>query len=243
MFSNSNTSVAIESLTNGIDRMLAEADDVPADGGLSVTAEPLVPTVNRQSLLTVHGWPKRYVDPIELEGDEWKLTFANAMPYVERGGIVIFHGTRGPGKTRMAAEIARSGRFPADVVKGKGAAGIPQDPKRTALYRTAMEFFVEVRSSYRKNSETSEKAIIDRLAGAGLLVLDELQERGESPFEDRLLTHLIDRRYGAMLPTILIANYTREEFTQALGASAIDRFRECGKRFEFTWESYRRTGR
>jgi len=226
-------------ITGWIDRMLADLPDEHEQGDLPGTDTPEAPRPKLPSLMTVHGWPKRYVDPIEPEGGDWKATFAMALPYVEKGGIVMFHGPRGPGKTRMAAEIARMSRFPADEVKGKGPDGAPQAIKRTAVYRTAMEFFVEVRSSYNRTSDVTEKAIIDFLANVGLLVLDELQERGDTKFEDRLLTHLIDRRYGAMLPTILIANYTKEEFTAALGQSVISRYQECGQRFEFTWSSYR----
>jgi hypothetical protein len=234
----------VEILTPGIDRMLAEAEDeheqAELPGGI---ADPSEPQVNRARLLTAHGWPKRYVDPIEPEGGEWKAGFALMLPVIESGGIGLLHGKRGNGKTRMAAEIARMARFPHDVAKGKGPAGASQDPKRTPLYRTAMEFFVDVRSTYNKASETTEKKLIEHLASVGLLVIDELQERGESAFEDRLLTHLIDRRYGAMLPTILIANLTLEELTRQLGPSIVDRYRECGRRLEFTWDSYRGTKR
>jgi DNA replication protein DnaC len=82
--------------------------------------------------------------------------------------------------------------------------------------------------------------IIDRMTEPGLLVIDELQERGETAFEDRLLTHLIDARYGAKRPTILIANLSKDELGKSLGPSIVDRASENGRRIDFTWNSYRR---
>lgn len=233
-----------DSFTASIDRLLEAAPDEHEQANLpGDVADPSAPPRETRKLMTVHGWPKRYVDPIDPEGGEWKASFALASPIVEQGGIVILHGKRGAGKTRMSAEIARANRFPFDELKGNGKIGANNEPKRTALYRTAMDFFVDVRSTYRKNSETSEKEVIAHLASVGLLVLDELQERGESGFEDRLLTHLIDKRYAACLPTILIANLTQPEIGPTLGPSIVDRFHENGRRIEFTWDSYRRAKR
>ena len=107
-------------------------------------------------------------------------------------------------------------------------------------YRTAMRFFLEVRATFRKCSERSEIEVIDELTGSSLLILDEIQERGETPFEDRLLTHVIDARYAAMKPTILIANLTKAELSASLGESIVSRAQENGKSIEFNWESYRK---
>ena len=109
----------------------------------------------------------------------------------------------------------------------------------SSRYRTAMRFFLEVRATFRKNSESSEMEVIDELAKSDLLILDEIQERGETPFEDRLLTHVIDARYAAMKPTILIANLSKSDLAESLGKSIVDRARENGKSIEFTWPSYR----
>jgi DNA replication protein DnaC len=152
---------------------------------------------------------------------------------IEDGGILILHGKRGTGKTQMAAEIARSKRFPFDAVNGP-------ERKRSAHYQTAMRFFLTVRATFKKGSTKTELEIIDQMTAPGLLIIDEFQERGETPFEDRLITHLIDARYGACRPTILIANLTKEELGKALGPSIVDRASENGRRIDFTWNSYRR---
>ncbi|WP_193211441.1 ATP-binding protein [Luteolibacter marinus] len=191
-----------------------------------------------------HGWPDRYTGDLDdPHGGEWRAAYAVLSPVIERGGIGLLHGKRGAGKTRMAAEIARSGRFPRDRTAGVKLTGGPIEKTRTAVYRTAMSFFLDVRATYKKDSPVSERDVIEDLKRPGLLVIDELQERGETAFENRLLTHLIDARYGAMRPTIIIANLTAKELGETLGPSIVDRVFEDGKRIDFTWESYRRAGR
>lgn len=174
------------------------------------------------ALRGVTGWPDRYREAVETppRGEEWLAAFEVAKEAVQKNGIVVFYGKRGGGKTRMAAELA--------VIAGM------------SRYRTAMRFFLTVRATFRKDSERTELEVIDELATTPLLVLDEIQERGETGFEDRLLTHLIDARYAANLPTILIANLTRKELSASLGDSIVSRAQENGKSIEFTWESYRK---
>lgn len=219
------------SLTSTIDKMLAEMDDMPEDESPVIADSPALPS-NR--LLSAFGWLDRYIEPLEApEGGGWLAGVALGCPVIESGGILVLHGKRGTGKTQMAAEIARTKRFPFD-------AGTKADPKRSAHYQTAMRFFLTVRATFKKGSDKTELEIIDRMTEPGLLVIDELQERGETAFEDRLLTHLIDARYGAKRPTILIANLTKDELGKSLGPSIVDRIRENGRCIDFTWNSYRR---
>jgi hypothetical protein len=205
------------------------------------------PEEARRSWHPIHakdGWPDRYTGELDdPEGGEWRAAFALLAPVIERGGIALLHGKRGAGKTRMAAEIARSGRFPHDRTAGAKLTGGPVERTRTAVYRTAMGFFLDVRATYKKDSQETERDVIAALTRPGLLVIDELQERGETAFENRLLTHLVDARYGAMRPTIIIANLTAKELGETLGPSIVDRVFEDGKRIDFTWDSYRRAGR
>jgi DNA replication protein DnaC len=219
------------SITPEIDRLLAElpeADEAEA----AAPPEPTVMAPNR--LLSAFGWPDRYIEPLDTpEGGEWLAGITLAAPVIEQGGILVLHGKRGTGKTQMAAEIARSKRFPFDASNGL-------ERKRSAHYQTAMRFFLTVRATFKKGSDKTELEIIDRMTEPGLLVIDELQERGETAFEDRLLTHLIDARYGACRPTILIANLSKEELGKSLGPSIVDRIHENGRCIDFTWSSYRR---
>jgi DNA replication protein DnaC len=167
------------------------------------------------------GWEARYAQAVKTapHGAEWLAAYESAQQVVRSNGILVLYGGRGGGKTRMAAELA--------VMVG------------SSRYRTAMRFFLDVRATFKRNSDRSELEVIDELAKAELLILDEIQERGETAFEDRLLTHVIDARYAAMRPTIIIANLTKGAIVDALGPSICDRARENGKSIEFSWESFR----
>ena len=176
----------------------------------------------RQALAKSTGWPAKAltdVQTIPLKGDKWLERFEKAKAVIANDGILILFGGRGPGKSRMAAELA--------VIQGQ------------ADYITAMGFFLDVRATYNRNSDVTERDIINELTASRLLVLDEMQVRGDKPFEDRLLTHLVDARYAAQRPTILIANLTRPELSESLGASIVDRVRENGMVIEFNWPSFR----
>ena len=175
----------------------------------------------RSALGSNTGWPVKYLEAVTTPpcGEPWIAAYGLAEARVKQNGIVVLYGKRGGGKTRMAAELA--------VMVG------------SSRYRTAMRFFLEVRATFRKDAAKSEMQVIDELTGADLLIFDEIQERGETAFEDRLLTHVIDARYAAMKPTVLIANLTKDKLAESLGASIVDRARENGKSIEFNWPSYR----
>ena len=56
-----------------------------------------------------------------------------------------------------------------------------------------------------------------------------------------MLTHLLDARYGAIRPTIVIANLTREALPACLGDSITSRLTETGGVLEITGPSFRTT--
>ena len=215
-----------ELLTNLEDLIANAPDEIPATAEEISAAEELkrIKIRDAKAWLAVGsrtGWEAKYLDAVKSSphGAEWLKAYEAAKERVLMNGIVVLYGKRGGGKTRMAAELA--------VMVG------------SSRYRTAMRFFLEVRATFRKDSEKSEMDVIDDLAKAELLILDEIQERGETAFEDRLLTHVIDARYAAMKPTILIANLVKSDLAESLGKSIVDRARENGKAIEFTWPSYR----
>ena len=180
------------------------------------------------------GFPTRY-GGTELVGDGWWSNYRKALPVAESGGIVIAYGQHGTGKTRMAYEIAHKGNFRGSVVK---VHGIPKDIP--SIYTTAVDFFMEIRDTYRQGSERSEKQVMGEFTEAPFLVIDEIQERGETAFEDRKLTAIVDARYRRGLPTMLISNYRRRDFAKTLSPAILDRIYENGVGIEFNWDSYRR---
>ena len=181
------------------------------------------------------GFPTRYKSAEAPTGDEWIATFTDALAIINGSGIALFYGAHGTGKTRMAYEIALncSPRNATSIAGGS----IVRD--RPAIYTTAVGMFMDFRDTYRKDSEISEKKLMASYADASLLVIDEIQDRGETTFEDTKLTAVIDARYMVDRPTLLISNFDRKRFAQTLSPAVLNRIQENGKGFEFNWNSYR----
>lgn len=219
-----------QSFADSFKKLIEEA---PEGDGLEIVAPTSKPCLVRPG----SGWDSRYVEEVELIGDEWRRAFTESRDIVSKAGIVAYLGTRGSGKTRMAAEIARDGYWPTDKGEWNGNAIVSG---KTALYRRAMDVFLELRDCNKKGASRSEKDVLETLASSGLLVIDEFQERGETDWENRIICNLLDKRYATHRPTILIANYSVDEMKKALSPSVRDRMRECGKAFVFNWQSYRK---
>ena len=186
------------------------------------------------------GFPKRYENADPASGDEWLAHYRQGLATVDSGGIVVMYGAHGTGKTRMSWEIARKA-VPQDSHFAVGGIGWNAARKeRPAIYTTAVGLFLEIRDTFRADSEFSEMQVFKKYTDAGLLVIDEVQERGETDFENKKLTTIIDARYAYERPTILITNYSREKLAATLSPAVLDRIRENGCGLHFNWASYRK---
>jgi DNA replication protein DnaC len=173
---------------------------------------------------SVHtGLPKRYRRNWKRPEDEqWKRRFQRIKDRLKNDhGIVGIVGNRGTGKTQLAAEIIKD-----------------LEPDR-AIYTTAMGLFLRIRATFDKEAKETQDRIVRELSRTPLLVIDEMQERAESAWENQMLTHIIDGRYGNERPTILISNLTAGELTASLGESITDRMRQGGGMIEITGQSHR----
>ena len=105
-----------------------------------------------------------------------------------------------------------------------------------------MDFFVELRTTFKVDGEGDETGIMQRYTRPWLLVLDNVDRRGGSEWEDRMLTHLIDKRYDLGVATILIANLDLVAFAEHVGADVIDRIRDGGGLIVAEWPGFRGAG-
>lgn len=158
-----------------------------------------------------------------LRGKVWLAKLTEIASRVGTGFLIALIGDRGPGKTQMGVELIRR----------------CCETGRSARYVTAMDFFIAVKASYGDGADERERAVIQSFARPRLLVFDEVQERGETDWENRLLTHLIDLRYREERDTLLIANLLREPFIESLGPSITSRLIETGGIVECSWPSFR----
>ena len=203
------------------------------------TATPVL-TTNRANIPLI-GFPDRHRANTELSGTEWQEAYQKALEIAELGGIIVCYGRRGTGKTQIAVQIARNAKLPHSE-KPRIEWTMQSHPEyRPAIYCKAMEIFIDLKNSFQRPSAPSEKAIIEKLASAAFLVIDEAHVRGETKYEDDKLTHIIDKRYDAMRPTMLITNLQRKEFAAQLSPSILSRIEEQGGGIECNWASYRKT--
>ncbi len=139
----------------------------------------------------------------------------DAVKRIENAGGAIFGliGPRGTGKTQAAVCAMRA-------VRGQS---------RDAQYTLAVEVGQSVRATYNRHATRNEREAIERYLSPRLLIVDEIHEADGSRFGQRLLTQILDKRYGAGdRTTVLIANMNRKQFVAHVGESVASRMTECG---------------
>lgn len=141
----------------------------------------------------------------------------------DKPGMVALIGTRGTGKTWMGCGLVmtfcRHGRY--------------------ALYRDAMDYFLDLKATYDDGAKLDQQQVEARYLKPELLVLDEVHERGDTAWEDRMLTRLINKRYADERSTVLISNQDERTFAERIGASIADRIHDGGGVIVCDWESLR----
>lgn len=229
---------AVKLLAN-LDALIASApddEDVPA---FAQNAPSTLVSVTSRVKTPLIDFPERHGRNLELVGDEWHEAYAKALAIVEAGGIVIAFGRRGTGKTQIAYEIAKSGKLPRPHLPTKEWKLTHVPIFRPAIYCKAMDIFMRLKNGFGRPDQPSELEVVDKLVDAAFLVIDEAHVRGETKYEDDKLTHIIDKRYDAMRPTMLITNLEKKDFAATLSPSILSRISEIGGGIECNWKSYR----
>jgi len=199
---------------------LSRLSDAQADPALRAS---------RIRLFESSGVDKRHMmrKATELVGcPPWTEALAKARAVVARGGMAVLLGDRGTGKTQLAVELVR------DACR----------EIHSARYFRSREVGMFLREAYGDRASMTELQAINGLVSPWLLVIDECQERPDKDWEIRSLTLVLDKRYGSMKPTILIANCTPKQFQDLMGPSVVDRIREDGGVIACNWKGFRGGG-
>jgi len=184
----------------------------------------------KEAFFRESGLPKRYWD-IVLEDiipyPEQKPAYAACLKFSAKfdemsakGQCLIFCGGIGTGKTMLISALIQSIGF--------------------GCYIRAVDISRNVRGAYSSND--SELSVIDQMARQPLLVIDEIGVQTNTKAEALLITDLIDRRYGEMLPTILLSNLDKEGIKQSLGERAFSRIMQNGALIPITGKDNRGGG-
>jgi len=141
------------------------------------------------------------------------------------GGSLVFCGLPGTGKTHLACAIGNQLLQQSVSVK----------------YATVFAALSNVKSTFSKNSERTERQAIGEYQNAQLLILDEVGVQFGSETEKIILYQITNGRYENMLPTIMISNLPEKELAEYIGERCLDRMREGGGAVvSFDWQSYRK---
>lgn len=161
--------------------------------------------------------------PELYQHEKWYAKLLKGLEIVEKGNLLVLLGDRGTGKTQMGVELIR----------------LLNIQSRPGLYIRCREIGMRLREAYDSRQLTEKQAILE-FARPYLLVIDECQERPDKDFEIKSINMLVDLRYAAIKPTVLIANCTEPQFKDLVGASVIDRIKEGGGALMCDWPSFRK---
>ncbi|HMY38129.1 MAG TPA: ATP-binding protein [Marinagarivorans sp.] len=189
--------------------------------------------------------PQRFKDRTlsnyEIHCDKQAAVLEFCKTYAERfnevlrlGSSIILSGTVGTGKTHLSIGIAN------EIISNGYA----------ALFSTAAGIVRRVRSSWGKNDE-DESAAMNIFIMPDLLIVDEVGVQSGSDNEHQILFEILNARYEACKPTILLTNLPLQDQTENgsivrkglksfIGERLLDRMREGGGRaFTLDWKSGR----
>jgi len=228
---------------DAIDKLIASMPDDPTDEELGIGMQTYIADtqpreLDKQTISSFLDFPERHRAQIDLVGDQWAKTYQKALQTANACGIVALIGGRGTGKTQMAWQIAKNVRL-TDLNKNTTDHGFTKMICRPAIYRTAMEIFLELRSTYAASSKKTEWDLMKEYENAALLVIDEINVSTGSTFEDLKITAIMDKRYQRLRPTILIGNVDLQQFSDRMGKSIVNRIEEDGIILSCNWQSYR----
>lgn len=191
-----------------------------------------------RAVVMASGIPERFREkPLEsfiAETPEQERALRSAMRYANEfdealasGRSLMFLGKPGTGKTHLAAGIALK----------------LMRERRRVLFTTVLRAVRRVKDTWVKGCDKSESDVIREMVIPDLLILDEVGVQFGSDFERNILFDLLNERYEACKPTLLLSNLSLEEVGSFLGERIMDRLRENGGRAVlFSWESHRRSG-
>lgn len=158
-------------------------------------------------------------------GDAIKEMCKTSIPARES---ILLSGKTGCGKTHLAVAMLHHFITTTKIILPYGDPYYSNRDSRPSqgprfTFASVPELLLEIRESFRKDSEESESAIIDRYSEVGLLILDDLGAEKATEWVESTLYLILDRRNRWERWTIITSNLTLPEIEQHLGARIASR--------------------
>lgn len=145
--------------------------------------------------------------------------------HFDAGRSLILCGRTGTGKTHLACALARR---------------IALEHRHRCRYTTAYHIVRDIKDTYGREAERTEKAVVREFVEPHLLVVDEVGVQYGTDTEKLLLFEVLNGRYEDLKPTIVISNLEPTGIGEYLGDRVMDRLRENdGGILVFDWKSNR----
>jgi len=200
----------------------AEADEIQRRSR-DAKAASVFSNIIARSNVPVHHFRKVGLDT----GGGWGEVCDAVVSQVGSGFFMALVGIRGSGKTQIAVEAVRT----------------CAETGWRCFFCTPTRFFLDLKATYGdrgKDGGLTEADVVERYARWPLLVVDEIGQRGETDWEDRVLFEMLNRRYNGDVDTLLLGNDGRAKLEENLGPSLVSRMRERGGVVACKWPSFRR---
>lgn len=162
----------------------------------------------------------------------------NLYPEWGDGSSVYIYGKQGRGKSERACGIIR--KFLDDGITEVARNRFFQT--RSAKYVNVPDWIMEMQGTFNKRNVT-EDDVMERYAGVGLLVLDDLGKGQMTPWRAERIYTVLDRRSRRGLPTVITTQYTIDGLTNMiLGATDEEMASAIRSRIEGMCKPYRVDG-